>query len=74
MKLQYRVVHVQEVQTQKQVTIDEVVGTFTTPRVIIELTAEGHESGSIMLDLPEGADHFVEGTIIDVTFSAGESK
>lgn len=68
MKLNYRVVHVQNVDVQKDTEIDGEAAIATVKRDVIELVAEGHDGGSIMIQVPAGSDHFVEGSVIPVSF------
>lgn len=68
MRLNYRVVHVQSVDVQKDTVIDGEDAVATLKRDVIELVAEGHDGGSIMIQVPAGSDYFAEGSVIPVSF------
>ena len=70
MKLNYKVVHVQGVDVQKAAIVEGESVTITAKRDIIELIADGHEGGSIMIQVPAGSDYFGEGSVIPVSFGA----
>lgn len=68
MKLNYKVVHVQSVDVQKTATVEGESVTITAKRDVIELVADGHDGGSIMIQVPAGSDYFAEGSVIPVSF------
>lgn len=72
MKLNYRVVHVQEVDVQKTIEEDGESVTQTRKRTVIELVPEGHDGSTIMVSARSNDSHFVEDTVIAVEFGGAE--
>jgi non-canonical (house-cleaning) NTP pyrophosphatase len=68
MKLNYTVQHVQDVMQQKTIEHEGASATLTYPRKRVELVAEGHDGGTILLILPVNTNCGEEGAIIEVDF------
>jgi non-canonical (house-cleaning) NTP pyrophosphatase len=74
MKLNYTVQHVQDVMQQKTIEHEGASATLTYPRKRVELVAEGHDGGTILLILPVDVSDLVDGAVIEVTFPFGDAE
>jgi hypothetical protein len=73
MKLQYRILHVQEVSVEKSIEFEGQPGIVTVKRQIVEMAAEGHDGGTIMISAPAATEHFAENAICEVSFRVLEA-
>ena len=68
MKLNYSVLHVQQIDQVKEIVVDGQTGIFQTKKVVIEMEPNGHDGSVVQLIVDLDTTEFIEGTVCSVTF------
>jgi hypothetical protein len=67
--LKYKIENSGVVTRERAIEIDGETGTLSVTRLVVEMLPEGHNGGTLMIDLPPETAGYDEGAIVSISFS-----